>query len=308
MGSKKSTDPGLHLVAGGLSGLLACILLQPLDLIKTRLQQSIHARISLAAAMQAPVSSLAKLTTWTTIQDISRQEGIAGFWRGTVPTILRNVPGSALYFVTLNELRTRLGRLSSGSAEPSAASKNALNLVSGAVARVSVGLSVMPITVIKTRYESNLYQYTSILDSAKSIMRTEGIPGFFRGFGATALRDAPYAGIYVVFYENFKTLLGEVTSAPTPVITMAAGIFGGFSATLATQPFDMVKTRMQLKPSEYSGLIGSFVTIAKREGARGFFSGILPRLLRKSLSSAISWTVYEEVVRLSRLSARSAST
>lgn len=34
----------------------------------------------------------------------------------------------------------------------------------------------------------------------------------FQGFTATALRDAPYAGIYVVFYEEGKEIAGEFSS------------------------------------------------------------------------------------------------
>lgn len=32
--------------------------------------------------------------------------------------------------------------------------------------------------------------------------------GLFQGFTATAARDAPYAGVYVVFYEEMKEVLG----------------------------------------------------------------------------------------------------
>jgi Mitochondrial carrier protein len=31
----------------------------------------------------------------------------------------------------------------------------------------------------------------------------------FQGFTATALRDAPYAGVFLVVYEGFKHRLGE---------------------------------------------------------------------------------------------------
>lgn len=34
--------------------------------------------------------------------------------------------------------------------------------------------------------------------------------GLFQGFTATAVRDAPYAGLYVVFYEKGKELAGEL--------------------------------------------------------------------------------------------------
>ena len=31
--------------------------------------------------------------------------------------------------------------------------------------------------------------------------------GLFYGFGSTAMRDAPYAGLYVLMYEHGKTLI-----------------------------------------------------------------------------------------------------
>jgi solute carrier family 25, member 38 len=59
----------------------------------------------------------------------------------------------------------------------------------------------------------------------------------------------------------------------------------------------VIKTRIQLKPTEYQNLLHGTVKIWRDEGANGFFRGMVPRLLRKSMSSAISWTIYEEIVR-----------
>ena len=103
------------------------------------------------------------------------------------------------------------------------------NLVSGAIARASVGFITMPITVLKLRVESA--QQSSlpppaattasssaaavpagaarrttggVYNAAMDIARTSGVRGFFAGAGATALRDAPYAGLYLVFYEQAR--------------------------------------------------------------------------------------------------------
>jgi solute carrier family 25 protein 38 len=124
----------------------------------------------------------------------------------------------------------------------------------------------------------------------------EGVRGLFAGFGATALRDAPFAGVYVFFYENLKPYCRQVTSEHL-LINMTSGLVGGFMATLVTQPFDMIKTRLQLKPKEYKNMVYAFSKILREETAMGFFSGMIPRVLRKSFSSAISWTVYEEVIK-----------
>ena len=50
--------------------------------------------------------------------------------------------------------------------------------------------------------------YTSL----KDLVRTSGIRGLFQGVTATAARDAPYAGMYLVCYEKGK----EVACKSTP--------------------------------------------------------------------------------------------
>lgn len=133
--------------------------------------------------------------------------------------------------------------------------------------------------------------------------------GFFRGFGATALRDAPHAGIYLFFYEGLKPLLrpqgGETTSTAGRLL---AGATAGFLATATTQPFDLVKTRIQLAPENHrASFPQTLAKVVREEGALGLFRGMGPRVLRKSLSSALTWTIYEELVAWIRNSSPSNS-
>ena len=51
--------------------------------------------------------------------------------------------------------------------------------------------------------QSNLYAYESLTGSFVSIVRL-GPSELLRGFIASSLRDAPYAGLFVVFYEVIK--------------------------------------------------------------------------------------------------------
>jgi solute carrier family 25 protein 38 len=53
-----------------------------------------------------------------------------------------------------------------------------------------------------------MYNYKSMLDAFTSIFKTAGVRGLFYGFGSTALRDAPFAGLYLLFYEQSKATLG----------------------------------------------------------------------------------------------------
>jgi solute carrier family 25, member 38 len=313
---------GSHFVAGLGSGLVSSIILQPIDLLKTRTQQSGHGSI---------VAIFREVTRSSTLD----------LWRGTVPSALRTGFGSAIYFTSLNSIRqhasrlmqARTGSAGGGRSDPSYSSSLprlpvALNLASGAVARAFAGMVLMPLTVIKVRYESNLYSYRSLGGAARDIARAEGLRGFFTGFGATALRDAPYAGLYVVFYEGFKSRLsatvgsrrgsGEGSAAtrfagnPTttavaapstmPVSTAAAINFGSglMAATLCTvisNPFDAVKTRIQLQPAVYRNMYQTGVKMVAEEGLRSLWGGLTLRLSRKALSSALAWTLYEELIK-----------
>ncbi|GBB99892.1 hypothetical protein RclHR1_03670012 [Rhizophagus clarus] len=275
---------------------MSCVLLQPFDLVKTRIQQQ---RQQLKNDSRKSLNN----TVLRTVKDIIEKENIIGLWKGTVPTILRNVPGSALYFFTLSEIRRifslkhqkNVSQNLIKSSLPVLSNKD--NLIAGMVSRGSVGLIMMPITVIKVRYESNLYNYKSIWGAFTSIIRHEGVKGLFYGYGATVIRDAPYAGLYLLFYERWKLFMSASSfTIATPIIHMTSAIIAGLSATTITHPFDMLKTRVQLKPQNYPNIWLGALKIFKEEGFLRFFDGLSLRLGRKTTQAAINWTIYEALV------------
>lgn len=242
--------------------------------------------------------------------------------------MIRTGFGSALYFSGLNALRqhvassnilasTGLVVASEGDLRRSSSSlpqlSNAANLATGAAARASAGLIMMPVTIIKVRYESSLYSYKSLWGAATAIFQSEGIKGFFSGFGATAIRDAPYAGLYVLFYEQAKRrfsqlrevaptvdtlgLQGGMTSSKSVSINFLSGILAAGFATAITNPFDAIKTRLQLMPGRYGNMIKAGQRMIKEDGFKSLFDGLGLRMGRKAISSALAWTLYEELVR-----------
>lgn len=181
---------------------------------------------------------------------------------------------------------------------------NLANLTTGAFARVAAGLIVNPVTVLKVRYESSHYSYTSLAGAAKDIIRKEGPRGFFSGFGVTAIRDAPYAGLYVLIYEQAKAQLSNLTASQpislatgSVTINFVSGMLAAITATTLTNPFDAIKTRIQIAPDKYKNMLRAGKLMLHDEGVRSMFSGLSLRLGRKAISSALTWTVYEEIVR-----------
>ena len=296
---RRKAHPTFHFAAGLGSGLSTSILLQPADLLKTRVQQSRSS--SLLPVLRSILAS---------------PHPIAKLWRGTTPSAIRTGFGSALYFTSLSALRQAVANnqakilgttslsvtdivTSSGSSVLPKLT-NAQNMVTGAVARTCAGFVMMPITVLKVRYESDMYAYRSMLSASKDIMRTEGARGFFSGFGATAIRDAPYAGLYVVFYEWVKKKLNATFETRTAVsgagINFSSGALAAGLATSITNPFDAVKTRLQLMPRKYGNMVQATRIMLIEDGMKSFFDGLALRMSRKALSSALAWTVYEELI------------
>lgn len=277
------------------------IILQPLDLLKTRVQQSGQPTL---------------YKSWLELRRSPNQ--LRALWRGTLPSAIRTGFGSALYFSSLNAIRqyaarsnvpgTGQGGMAGSTALPKLS--NTANLLSGAVARTLAGVVLMPLTVIKVRFESSLYSYPSLFSAVKDIKGREGFRGFFSGVGATAMRDAPYAGLYVLFYEMLKSYIGTLartssnsdakTVMGTPLagsINFGSAILAGAACSVVSNPFDAVKTRIQLQPQNYRNMGQAWYKMITEDGFRSLWSGLGLRMGRKALSSALAWTLYEELIR-----------
>ncbi|QGN17680.1 solute carrier family 25 member 38 -like protein [Kluyveromyces marxianus] len=284
--------PTTHLIGGFCGGLVSAIILQPFDLVKTRLQQDNSS------------------TLWSTLKKI---ETPGQLWRGALPSCIRTSVGSAIYLTMLNSVRQAMSKGKSKAHGSSYLPQLNMyeNMISGALTRALTGLLTMPITIIKVRYESTMYNYTSLSDATRHIFATNGIRGFFTGFGATALRDAPYAGLYMLFYDRLKEIVP--TLLPNSLVklnknqhysTYTSTLINGSSAfsaaviaTSITAPFDTVKTRMQLDPSKFNRFTSTFWYIASKEGIRHLFDGLSLRLTRKAFSAGIAWGIYEEIIK-----------
>ncbi|EJD00817.1 mitochondrial carrier, partial [Fomitiporia mediterranea MF3/22] len=303
-----------EIVKGGLSGLASTVLLQPFDLLKTRLQQR-DGKVDIRYVIQRHHYDRTSVLHVT--RSVLASDGILGLWRGTVPSLFRNVPGVALYMTSLTQIRTAMARSAyfvraplifngsatggntskSGSVLPKLSSQG--NLLAGAFTRVAVGFLLNPFSVIKARFESNIYQsqYNSFPQAVALIARS-GPKELFKGFVPSAMRDAPYAGLFVATYESIKRHTSHLSGSSsvlssTMVHTVSAGTAGAI-ATLATHPFDVIKTKVQVRQEDrYHGLRRTVHTIWQQRGISGFFDGASLRVSRKVFSSAIGWAVYE---------------
>lgn len=69
------------------------------------------------------------------------------------------------------------------------------------------------------------------------------------------------------------------------------------TCSFITNPFDAVKTRIQLQPHEYRNTLQAMGKMIREEGVRALYDGLALRLTRKAISSALAWMLYEEIIR-----------
>ncbi|XP_064352768.1 mitochondrial glycine transporter isoform X2 [Camelus dromedarius] len=267
-------------LCGSISGTCSTLLFQPLDLLKTRLQ-----------TLQPTAHGSRRIGMLAVLLNVVRTESLLGLWKGMAPSIVRCVPGVGIYFGTLYSSKQYFLR-----GHPPTALES---VILGVGSRSVAGVCMSPITVVKTRFESGRYGYESIYAALRSIYLSEGYRGLFSGLTATLLRDAPFSGIYLMFYNQTKNIVlreDQLGAVFVPVVNFSCGVLAGILASLVTQPADVIKTHMQLSPMKFRWIGQAVALIFKEYGLRGFFQGSVPRALRRTLMAAMAWTVYEEMM------------
>uniref|UniRef100_A0A915ADF0 Solute carrier family 25 member 38 n=1 Tax=Parascaris univalens TaxID=6257 RepID=A0A915ADF0_PARUN len=255
---------------GSISGFCSSVLLQPFDRLKTLSQED----------------AVRKTNVIQRTATVIRHHGPLDLWRGIVPTLLRVVPGVAVYFGCLEVGRTFV---------PRGANKNASNFLLGAVSRSVAVALLMPATVIKTRFESSVYRDASVLSAAVNVLNQNGMRGLFKGMVPTLMRDAPFSGLYLLFYRQYLRLFNKEGRVHLPAIRFSSGVLAGLMACAVTQPFDITKTHVQLYPQRYRSVLCVIGHLYSRGGIIAFFNGFWLRAVRRTLMSAMNWTIFDEL-------------
>lgn len=188
---------------GAISGCVAGAALQPLQVIKTSMQVSPIDKLEQQEKMDTNFGRMLKssshkhyrlLTFREATKLIYQREGIGGYYRGFLPSTLKNSLNAGTYFSSLHYFILffqKTGLLS----------EHANNSISSALARTLQSTLCNPLVVIKTRLEVLGFQeYNGTTDAIIKIARNEGLGGFFTGLKVSLIRDVPFSGVYYPIY------------------------------------------------------------------------------------------------------------
>jgi solute carrier family 25, member 39/40 len=200
------------LLAGGSARLVSSTATAPLEFLRTRQ----------AATIGQGQQSAANL--WSELRSIVRNEGgIATLYRGLRPTLWRDVPFSAIYWLVLEQLRiVEVTLLQSLVLSPM--EQTAQAFFNGALAGMIAAACTTPFDLAKTRQQTILLgtisqksgplTVTPTLPAPSGtfhqlclIAQTDGVTGLWRGNQARVLKVAPACAIMLSSYELGKRLL-----------------------------------------------------------------------------------------------------
>ncbi|ODV82202.1 mitochondrial carrier [Suhomyces tanzawaensis NRRL Y-17324] len=122
-------------------------------------------------------------TMGSVVKEMYRTGGIRSIFKGSVATLARDGPGSALYFATYEYLKKKLSL-------PGEDMSLLAISTAGGFAGVSMWLGVFPIDTIKSTQQSSNTN-VSIAQTTRNIYAKGGIKAFFPGVGPALARSFP---------------------------------------------------------------------------------------------------------------------
>lgn len=247
---------------GGASGMMATCIIQPIDMVKVRLQ------------LGATGSPLAVASA------IVKQDGVGALYKGLSAGILRQATYTTARLGIYQMFFDALTNHNDGKAIP-LYQKAGAGLAAGglgAMAGSPADLSLIRMQSDATLPLERRRNYTSVVNALTRIVKEEGVGGLFTGVGPTMVRAMSLNMGMLASNDQFKEMLKAEGVADRPAVVGAATL-AGFVAAACSLPFDFIKTRMQKMDKgpdgkfPYAGPIDCAAKTFKNEGPLKFYTG-----------------------------------
>lgn len=193
-GRALTSDFYAPMVAGALARLGTVTVISPLELVRTKLQAQHVSYRELGACVRTSVA----------------QGGWRSLWLGWGPTVLRDVPFSALYWFNYELVKSWL----SGH-RPKDQTSVGISFVAGGISGTVAAILTLPFDVVKTQRQVALGAVEAVrvspvhVDSTWLLLRRiraeSGTRGLFAGFLPRIIKAAPSCAIMISTYELGKS-------------------------------------------------------------------------------------------------------
>jgi len=189
------------IIASATTGLIDGLASKPFEMIKSR---------------QQIVSSSNRLRSTVAIRTLLEEGGIATFFRGWFPTMLRDSLGNAAFFVAYQTVKNNFKLKINKDTDKPFIDEGITILLAGAAAGFAYVIISHPFETISTLMQIDIpelvinsngfksyykYKYTGMRNCCNQIIKKNGIRGLYRGAGTTLLRAIPSYSLSFFGYE-----------------------------------------------------------------------------------------------------------
>jgi solute carrier family 25 thiamine pyrophosphate transporter 19 len=131
----------------------------------------------------------------------------------------------------------------------------------------------------------------TILEFAGQLYRQKGVSGFYAGSTPAVIQIIPYMGLSFAIYDSLTRGDRRVG------LSAFAGSISGAVSKIIIYPVDTVKRRLQAQAffeasQSYAGMWDCMTTIARKEGISSFYRGVVPSVLKTTISTGLAFSFY----------------
>lgn len=268
--------------------MAATCFVQPLDLVKTRMQVS------------KGVEGAAKPSTFSVISGIIKNEGLSTLYTGLSAGLLRQ----ATYTTTRLGIYTWLfENFSTEGVPPGFFMKAALGMTAGG-AGAFVGTPA-EVALIRMTSDGSLpvdkrRNYSSVFNALARIYKEEGLRTLWRGATPTIARAMVVNAAQLASYSQAKQIiLGTGYIQDGIFCHFVASMISGLVTTIASMPVDIAKTRLQSMKytdgvPEYKGAGDVLSKVIKKEGFFALWKGFTPYYFRLGPHTVLTFIFLEQ--------------
>ncbi|KAK8043894.1 hypothetical protein PG994_012732 [Apiospora phragmitis] len=291
------TSPLISLLAGGTAGGIEAFCTYPFEFAKTRVQLYGHEGVK---------------NPFRVVGNVIQREGLPALYKGCSTMIVGSIGKDAVRFVAFDSIRKMFEDPVTHTLGP------AQSIASGMVAGVvSSTVIVTPTERIKTALIDDAKtsrRFRSPWHCLATLTKEQGaLRALYAGYVTTTLKQIGTTGFRLGSYSILKDwerrsawFADKEKGVPRididgPVVSFANGALAGTITTLATQPFDTVKTKVQ-QARAVGGTLDAARAIVAEDGVfRGFWRGTVMRLGRTVMAGGILFTANEQATKVWRM-------
>ena len=158
-------------------------------------------------------------------------------------------------------------------------------------------LSRLTILLQTSSMRGSVQGQMGLRELVKTLYRTEGWRGFFRGNATDLVRSGFFGALNYFSYEQYKSLLmnnSKFLRKNRILGKICASGITGVSSLLLVFPLDVVRTRLAAAEEHAStGFFSSFMRIYSQEGILSFYRGALVASIQSFPKLAIQFTMFD---------------